>query len=127
MRVTKPGEFASVDCNGCTLCCWNAMIPLMPEDGDPANWKTQTREVPLDGEMVRFHYLAHNDDGSCVYLNEARTGCTIHKSQPRICQQFSCVEAFKFYPRNKRREYIKRGLVDKRVFDEGRKRAMGKP
>lgn len=33
-------------------------------------------------------FLATNDDGDCVYLDQS--GCSIHANKPQICRDFDC-------------------------------------
>lgn len=93
------------------------MIPLLPEDGPVESWEAQALTV----KDTTIHYLAHKEDGACVYLGE--NGCTIHDRAPVICRQFSCVEAFNFYSRAERRALTRSGKVDALIWNEGRKRA----
>ena len=78
----KKFPMREVPCNGCTLCCQQDAIRLLPED-NPAEYQT----VPhphIAGALM----LAHKQNGECIYLNEY--GCSIHRKAPSLCRGADC-------------------------------------
>ncbi len=73
---------AIVPCNGCTACCVNDAVRLLPGD-DVGGYLTEPHPW-MSGERV----LAHKDNGECVYLGNG--GCTIHARRPRMCRTMDC-------------------------------------
>jgi lysine-N-methylase len=88
------------DCHQCTACCRETTIQLSPEDLaklKQQHWdqhpefrgiRTVRRSLWLAGSQV----LAHQPDGSCVFLTEAGR-CRIHElfgpdAKPYMCRQF---------------------------------------
>jgi hypothetical protein len=101
-------ETGNVPCNGCTLCCRNDAIRLLPQD-DPAQYQT----VPHDhfpGHLM----LAHKENGDCVYLTSE--GCDIHGSKPTMCIKMDCRRIAKTF---KKRD-LKRYNVPVPVWNKGR-------
>lgn len=76
-----------VPCNGCTLCCHNDLVRLLPGD-DVASYHTEPHEI-MPGERQ----LAHKPDGDCVYLTPV--GCSIHHRRPRMCRTMDCRNIFR--------------------------------
>lgn len=72
----------TVPCNGCTICCRNDLVRLLPND-DPTQYKTQPHPF-FKGQLA----LAHKPNKECIYLTE--TGCTIHDSKPQMCREMDC-------------------------------------
>ena len=70
-----------LNCDGCTLCCQQDTIILVPGD-DPKLWKTEQ----VEGLTI----LAQREDtGSCVYLKKG--GCGIwNQARPTMCRSFDC-------------------------------------
>ena len=79
-----------VPCGGCTLCCRDVFIPMMP--GDDAS-KYQTVPIGPNG-----HVKLASKPGSteCVYLREG--GCSIHDDMPVLCRAFDCRGVATLYP-----------------------------
>lgn len=77
----------TVPCNGCTLCCQNDCIRLLPGD-DISIYQTQPHPY-LSGALM----IAHKPQGSCVYLGAS--GCTIHDTKPQMCREMDCREISK--------------------------------
>ena len=75
-------SFASVPCNGCTLCCHGDAIRLLPGD-DPRLYKTVAHDRFADQLM-----LDHKPNGDCVYLGDG--GCTIQDTKPLMCREMDC-------------------------------------
>jgi Fe-S-cluster containining protein len=92
------------------------MTPVLVDKGDdPAQYQTA---VCFHPGKEPFLILDRKDNGDCVYLDEH--GCTIHDRAPFICRDFDCRQLFKQSDRAGRRLAVKRGEVDKRLFDRGR-------
>ena len=72
----------TVPCNGCTRCCWNDMVRILPHE-DATRWQTEPHPVQPDARM-----LAHRPDGACIYLGES--GCAIYGNRPEQCQTMDC-------------------------------------
>lgn len=70
-----------VPCNGCTLCCKNDAVRLLP--GDSTKYFVEPHPY-MDGEWM----LAHKPNRDCIYLGD--TGCTIHETRPKMCRQMDC-------------------------------------
>ena len=72
----------TVPCGGCTRCCWNDMVRILPHE-DASRWQTEPHPARPDARM-----LAHRPDGACIYLGEAC--CTIYGDRPEQCQSMDC-------------------------------------
>lgn len=72
----------TVPCNGCTLCCHNDLVRLLPGD-DETRYLTEPHPL-FQGQRM----LAHKPNGDCIYLNEF--GCGIHGYAPRQCREMDC-------------------------------------
>lgn len=120
-RTTPMGKSASVNCGSCSLCCWNAAIILV--EGDADWYETEPCGKKDDGSPILM--LKRKENGACHYLSDDGK-CTIHGRAPLICRQFSCVEAFQFYSRAERRQMVKDGLIDPRIWEAARERIGGK-
>lgn len=104
-----------VPCGDCRLCC-RLMTPILPEKGDnPAHYQTA---ICLTPGKPPYLILDRNPNGDCVYLGQ--DGCTIHDRAPWTCRTFDCRQLFLNSDRAGRRLAVKRGEVDKRIFDRGR-------
>lgn len=71
-----------VPCNGCTLCCHNDAVRILPHE-DASKWQTEPHPMLYDARM-----LAHKPNGDCVYLGER--GCTIQHDKPQMCYEMDC-------------------------------------
>jgi hypothetical protein len=71
-----------IQCDGCTRCCHNDAVRLLPGD-DASQYQTE----PYPGRPGQL-MLAHKPDGSCVYLTAS--GCSIHDRSPTMCKQMDC-------------------------------------
>ena len=100
-----------VPCNGCTLCCQDDAIRLLPEDD-----ALQYRAVPhshIPGALM----LAHKPNGDCIYLNEH--GCSIHDGAPSLCRSADCRSiAVRLDFETARKLHLMKNL-DLRVWDHG--------
>lgn len=116
--MTGHPKDADVPCNGCTACCRNELIVLMPED---SAWMYDTRVVinPLDGKPARA--LLQTAAGACIYLGDG--GCTIHDLRPAVCRAFDCRRLFvSFGSRAERRRAVREGQIDGAVLRAGQAR-----
>lgn len=71
-----------VPCNGCTLCCHNDAVRILPHE-DASKWQTEPHDY-MHGARI----LAHKPNGDCVYLGER--GCTIQNDKPQQCREMDC-------------------------------------
>jgi hypothetical protein len=72
-----------VPCNGCTLCCQNDCLRILPED-DPTLYFTEPHHH-FPGQLM----LAHDTKtGNCIYLRE--NGCGIYDHRPTMCREMDC-------------------------------------
>lgn|SRR5574337_648562 len=71
-----------VPCNGCTLCCHNDAVRILPHE-DASKWQTEPHNM-MPGALM----LAHKPNGDCVYLGER--GCTIQHDKPQMCYEMDC-------------------------------------
>lgn len=81
-ELRRESGIYDVPCNGCTLCCHNDAIRILPHE-DAAKWQT----VPHD-RIPGARMLAHKPNGDCVYLGER--GCTIQHDKPQMCYEMDC-------------------------------------
>jgi hypothetical protein len=72
---------SDIPCNGCTTCCYGAVVPLLEDEDFPS--------VEVNGQRV----LPHNDEGNCIYLTD--TGCEAWPDSPASCRTYDCVMAAK--------------------------------
>lgn len=77
--------FQTVPCNGCTKCCHNDAVRILPHE-DATRWQTEPHPARQFGPGTRM--LAHKPNGDCVYLGPA--GCTIQDAKPQICGEMDC-------------------------------------
>ena len=71
-----------VPCGGCTRCCHNDAVRLLPSD-EPSQYQTEPHPY-MAGALM----LAHAPNGDCVYLGPQ--GCTIHATKPLMCREMDC-------------------------------------
>ncbi len=74
--------FYDVPCNGCTLCCKNDAVRILPHE-DASRWQTEPHPY-MDGALM----LAHKPNGDCVYLGDG--GCTRQDDKPQVCYEMDC-------------------------------------
>lgn len=79
MRADKPVPEATVDCEGCTACCYMDNLQLSQEEGDSGRYAMDS-----EGRLLK------RADGGCVYLDESGRGCSIYHRRPEICRGFDC-------------------------------------
>lgn len=71
-----------VPCGGCTRCCHNDAVRLLPSD-ESSQYQTEPHPY-MPGALM----LAHAANGDCVYLGSH--GCTIHGTKPLMCREMDC-------------------------------------
>lgn len=95
-------------CNGCTICCKNDAVRLLPGE-DVSLYQTTPHEY-FPGELM----LDHKENRDCVYLGDS--GCTIHETKPIMCGEMDC--------RNLARKYSKKQVkklnIPMAVWNKGR-------
>jgi len=96
-----------VPCNGCTLCCVNDAIRLLPADRFRV-YKTEPHEH-FRGELM----LAHKPNGECVYLGEY--GCIIQDRKPQMCREMDCRRVAKGITKKQAKQ---NGIL--RIWNKGR-------
>ncbi|MEO7994331.1 MAG: YkgJ family cysteine cluster protein, partial [bacterium] len=73
------------------LCCRVSTIPLDEAyrwDRDVIEAGNATREELPEGERW---VIARQDSGSCVYLDDATSRCTIYGRRPVVCRTWGCL------------------------------------
>lgn len=75
-------KIGDVPCNGCTLCCHNDAVRLLPGD-NPSQYFTEPHPYFHDERM-----LAHSESRDCIYMKES--GCSIHSTRPQQCREMDC-------------------------------------
>lgn len=109
---------ANVPCAGCTACCKNELVFLMPNE-NPADYESVAVVNPLNGQPG--FALAHKPNKECVYLDAS--GCTIHERRPVICRVFDCRKIVRDWGnRRERQAALKSGLLSRDVYEAGQRR-----
>lgn len=88
------------DCTGCGKCCRGNLVPLDEDDLKTLRhqqWDQHpdfrdVRTITRRGLFRKSHYLAQQEDGTCVFLSDDGL-CQIHKefgfeNKPLICQMY---------------------------------------
>lgn len=78
-----------VPCNGCTLCCHNDVVRLLPQD-DPSMYFTEPHPF-VPGALMLAHDSKTQD---CIYLR--KDGCGIHPHRPQMCREMDCRRLVKY-------------------------------
>ncbi len=102
----------SVPCNGCTLCCHNDAIRLLPGD-DPDQYETQPHHY-MPGQLM----LKHKPNGDCIYLGES--GCSIHDRRPRMCKRMDCRTIARVFTWTQVRKMERRNAIKMAVWQRGK-------
>lgn len=74
----------SVPCNGCIKCYFKDAVRLLP--GDSKEFYATEPHPYQKGELM----LAHNKDGSCIYVSKKNKICTIQEYKPIIYKEMDC-------------------------------------
>jgi Putative zinc- or iron-chelating domain len=104
-----------VPCNGCTLCCKEDAVPILPHE-DATQWKTEPHPYKRGALM-----LAHKRNGDCFYLGDG--GCTIQDSKPQICGEMDCRVVASRITFTQARKMDKSGALPMAVWRKGRELA----
>jgi hypothetical protein len=105
------GEYA-VPCNGCTLCCHNDAIRILPHE-DASRWQTVPHAHMPDALM-----LAHKPNGDCIYLGER--GCTRQDDKPQMCMEMDCRRIAQALTWTQARKLHQRGAFNIAIWKRGR-------
>lgn len=108
-----------VPCNGCTMCCKNDAVRILPHE-DASRWQT----VPHD-YMPGQRMLAHKVNGDCVYLGDK--GCTIQDGKPQICGEMDCRNIANALTFTQARKMAARGAIPIALWRKGKDMAKAAP
>lgn len=103
---------ADVPCNGCTLCCQNDAVRLLPGD-DASQYRTEPHPF-FAGALM----LAHKSTGECLYLTAA--GCGIHAIRPRMCREMDCRNIAQAFTWSKAWKLAATGLLPMAIWRRGK-------
>lgn len=104
--------FYEVPCNGCTKCCHNDAVRILPHE-DATKWKTEAHPYMTGARM-----LAHQANGDCHYLGA--TGCTIQRDKPQVCQEMDCRLIARTLTRSQALKLDRRGAMRIEIWNRGR-------
>jgi len=113
MKISNQRTVRIVPCNGCTLCCYNDAVRLLPED-DVSLYSTEPHPSNAGARM-----LAHKPNGECLYVQD--NGCSIHDIAPVLCRSADCRRIALQYDFETARKLHMMGRIDMRVWDRGKK------
>lgn len=82
MNTLLAQDIGKVPCAGCTRCCRNDAVRLLPAD-DAGSYLTEPHPY-MPGQLM----LAHKPNRECIYLTES--GCDIHERRPQQCREMDC-------------------------------------
>lgn len=111
-EVRESLGFYSVPCNGCTRCCHNDAVRILPHE-DASRWLTEAHPTRPGARM-----LAHKANGDCVYLGEA--GCTRQDDKPQICHEMDCRRLAQAISFTKARKMHEAGRFNIAIWHRGR-------
>lgn len=107
----------TVPCNGCTICCKEDNIQLMPGEDH-----TQY-DVDAHPKFPGAWFLNHKPNGDCIYLSE--TGCTIYERRPQLCREMDCRAIARVVPYTKVRKMVKRHILRESIWWKGKQLLKG--
>lgn len=107
----------TVPCGGCTRCCHNDAVRLLPND-EPSQYQTQPHPY-MKGALM----LAHAPNGDCVYLGPQ--GCTIHATKPQMCREMDCRRIVKAITWTQARKLDARGALRMDIWKRGKELLRG--
>lgn len=100
-----------VPCNGCTKCCHNDAVRILPHE-DAGKWKIEPHPwMPL------AVMLAHQPNGDCVYLGDH--GCMIQHDKPQQCHEMDCRSIARSVTWTQARKLEKRGALRMEIWRRG--------
>lgn len=103
---------SNVACAGCTVCCRDQLVLLMPDD-EPRLASLEFFEIDFKGEAYRS--LKHKPDGTCIHLGV--DGCSVYENRPEVYRSYDCRMQFLIMSRNQRRAW-----KNQDIWREARKR-----
>lgn len=110
---------ADTPCNGCTECCKNEVIALLPQNGDVMeNYDYTTIIDPRNGAEIFM--IKRQDNGACIYLGEK--GCTIYEKRPLICRVYDCRKFYLSLTEEDRRIMLRNNPEHANEFNAAKKR-----
>ena len=107
-----------VPCNGCTLCCHNDAVRILPHE-DAMRWRTEPHPYHPLAVM-----LAHKPNGDCVYLGEH--GCTIQSDKPQQCCEMDCRAVAQSISWTQARKLEATGRMRMAIWRRGRELTKGR-
>lgn len=103
----------AVPCNGCTRCCHNDAVRLMPDE------LNRFLHIPHSNPKFAGHVmLPHKPNGDCVYLGD--NGCTIHDDKPYMCRTADCRLIAKRFNYTQARKLAVRNMIRIEVWRRGK-------
>ena len=86
-------EIMTIKCSECGVCCKLFWINLSEKEYKSGKYKAQFGMFGLvedfgEAEMSAANIIEQKDDGSCIYLKNAK--CSIHGIRPQSCRKFFC-------------------------------------
>lgn len=119
MRASIPVvAIGDVPCNGCTACCQNDAVRILPHE-DASLWQTQPHPY-VPGALM----LKHAPNGDCVYLVRGK-GCIVHGAAPQQCREMDCRAVAAALGYTKARKLIAQGAIRADVIRRGRELLRG--
>lgn len=111
----------TLPCGTCRLCCHAEVVTLEEQDDRTLFDPDMLYTIPLEDGPAWA--MKHKPNGECIALAEG--GCSIYEIRPIICRTFDCRAAYlkisKLYSRADRRRLAKKGHLDPKVYNQGRK------
>lgn len=111
---------ATVPCAGCTACCRNALIFMLPEHGDRHElYDCFAASHPFTGEPS--FAIKQKENGDCAHLGEH--GCEVYDRRPVICRTYDCRDFLRrFGDRHAQRRAVRDQKVSPEIYKAGRQR-----
>lgn len=83
--LKKTDEMTSkiVACHGCTKCCENGVVYVLPEEKEKLK-KIGVPLIEIDGITI----IERKQDRSCPMLDKKNKKCTIYEERPFCCRAF---------------------------------------
>lgn len=81
------------ECNQCGECCKLFFINLDENEYKSGKFETIFNDISSiedfsDAVACGANFLAKNEDGDCIYLEN--NSCSIHTRRPQVCREFFC-------------------------------------
>ena len=111
-QINRLRNVHEVSCGGCTRCCHNDAVRLLPSD-DLSRYKTAPHPYISEARM-----LAHAPNGDCVYLGLG--GCTIHDTKPMMCREMDCRRIAQAITWTQARKLNARGVLRLDIWRRGK-------